>query len=99
MLPLSEKYLLFQYKRAWFVTFMWISQKIFYFYVYGFTTILKSLTDKKNFLKIKAAVVNKMEDSFEIEDNIDFHEVGPTDLQILMVASKICHSDETLAQQ
>jgi len=22
MLPLSEKYLLFQYKRAWFVTFM-----------------------------------------------------------------------------
>ncbi|WP_370466795.1 hypothetical protein [Lactobacillus juensis] len=47
-------------------------------------------------MKIKAAVVNKMEDSFEIEDNIDFHEVGPTDLQILMVASKICHSDETL---
>lgn len=47
-------------------------------------------------MKIKAAVVNKMEDSFEIEDNIDFHEVGSTDLQILMVASEICHSDETL---
>ena len=47
-------------------------------------------------MKIKAAVVKKMGDPFEIEDNIDLHEVGPTDLQIHMVASGICHSDEAL---
>lgn len=47
-------------------------------------------------MKIKAAVVQKMGSQFEIEDDIDLHEVGPTDLQIHMVATGICHSDEAL---
>lgn len=47
-------------------------------------------------MKIKAAVVPKVGAQFEIRDNIDLHEVGPTDLQIHMVASGICHSDEAI---
>ncbi len=47
-------------------------------------------------MKIKAAVVEKMGANFTIKDNIDLHEVGPTDLQIHMVASGICHSDEAI---
>lgn len=47
-------------------------------------------------MKIKAAVVNEVGDPFEIKDDIELHEVGPTDLQIHMVASGICHSDEAI---
>lgn len=47
-------------------------------------------------MKIKAAVVSEVGAQFEIRDNIDLHEVGPTDLQIHMVASGICHSDEAI---
>lgn len=47
-------------------------------------------------MKIKAAVVEEVGAPFEIKDNIDLHEVGPTDLQIHMVASGICHSDEAI---
>lgn len=47
-------------------------------------------------MKIKAAVVPEVGAQFEIRDNIDLHEVGPTDLQIHMVASGICHSDEAI---
>lgn len=43
-------------------------------------------------MKIKAAVVKEVGDPFEIKDDIELHEVGPTDLQIHMVASGICHS-------
>lgn len=53
--------------------------------------------DKEGFsMKIKAAVVPEVGAQFEIRDNIDLHEVGPTDLQIHMVASGICHSDEAI---
>ena len=34
-------------------------------------------------MKIKAAVVEEVGAPFEIKDNIDLHEVGPTDLQII----------------
>lgn len=47
-------------------------------------------------MKISAAVVNKKGDPFAIKDNIELHKVGPTDLQIHMVASGICHSDEAI---
>ena len=47
-------------------------------------------------MKIKAAVVPEVGAQFEIRDNIDLHEVGPTDLQVHMVASGICHSDEAI---
>lgn len=47
-------------------------------------------------MKISAAVVEKMGDPFVIKDNIDLAEMGPTDLQIKMVASGICHSDEAI---
>ena len=47
-------------------------------------------------MKIKAAVVPEVGAQFEIRDNIDLHEVGPTDLQIHMVASGISHSDEAI---
>ena len=47
-------------------------------------------------MKIKAAVVPEVGAQFEIRDNIDLYEVGPTDLQIHMVASGICHSDEAI---
>ncbi len=47
-------------------------------------------------MKIKAAVVPEVGAQFEIRDNIALHEVGPTDLQIHMVASGICHSDEAI---
>ena len=33
-------------------------------------------------MKIKAAVVEKMGDPFVIKDDIDLHEVGPTDVQV-----------------
>lgn len=47
-------------------------------------------------MKIKAAVVPEVGAQFEIHDKVDLHEVGPTDLQIHMVASGICHSDEAI---
>lgn len=47
-------------------------------------------------MKIKAAVVEKMGDPFVIKDDIELHEVGPTDVQVHMVASGICHSDEAI---
>ncbi|SEM34326.1 aryl-alcohol dehydrogenase [Ligilactobacillus sp. WC1T17] len=47
-------------------------------------------------MKIKAAVVEEKGQPFTIKDDIELHDVGPTDLQIHMVASGICHSDEAL---
>lgn len=47
-------------------------------------------------MKIKAAVVKEMGAPFEIKDDIELHKVGPTDLQIHMIASGICHSDEAI---
>lgn len=47
-------------------------------------------------MKIKAAVVEKMGDPFVIKDDIELHDVGPTDVQVHMVASGICHSDEAI---
>lgn len=47
-------------------------------------------------MKIKAAVVKKVGAPFEIKDDVELHDVGPTDLQIHMVASGICHSDEAI---
>lgn len=40
-------------------------------------------------MKIKAAVVEKMGDPFVIKDDIELHDVGPTDVQVHMVASGI----------
>lgn len=47
-------------------------------------------------MKITAAVVKEQGAPFTLEDDIELHEVGPTDLQIHMVASGICHSDEAI---
>lgn len=47
-------------------------------------------------MKIKVAVVEKKGDPFVIKDDIDLHEVGPTEVQVHMVASRICHSDEAI---
>ena len=47
-------------------------------------------------MKIKAAVVKEVGAPFEIKDDVELHDVGPTDLQIHMVASGICHSDEAI---
>lgn len=49
-------------------------------------------------MKIKAAVVTDVGQEFEIREDIELHGVGPTDLQIHMVASGICHSDEAIRQ-
>ena len=40
-------------------------------------------------MKMKAAVVEKMGDPFVIKDDIELHDVGPTDVQVHMVASGI----------
>ena len=47
-------------------------------------------------MKIKAAVVKEVGAPFEIKDDVELHDIGPTDLQIHMVASGICHSDEAI---
>lgn len=47
-------------------------------------------------MKIKAAVVEKQNADFEIHDDIELTDMGPDDLQVHMVASGICHSDEAL---
>lgn len=47
-------------------------------------------------MKIKAAVVEKKGDPFVIKDDVELAEMGPQDLQIHMVASGICHSDEAI---
>lgn len=47
-------------------------------------------------MKIKAAVVKEVGAPFEIKDDVELHDVGPMDLQIHMVASGICHSDEAI---
>ena len=47
-------------------------------------------------MKIKAAVVEKKGDPFVIKDDIELHDVGPTDVQVHMVSSGICHSDEAI---
>ncbi|MCI5775579.1 MAG: NAD(P)-dependent alcohol dehydrogenase [Aerococcus sp.] len=49
-------------------------------------------------MKIKAAVVPEVGADFEIHDNVELHDVGPTDLRVHMVASGICHSDEAIRQ-
>ncbi len=47
-------------------------------------------------MKIKAAVVEKQNDPFVIKDDIELAPMGPDDIQVHMVASGICHSDEAL---
>lgn len=47
-------------------------------------------------MKIKAAVVEKENGPFVIKDDVELHELGPTDLQVHMVASGICHSDKAI---
>lgn len=47
-------------------------------------------------MKIKAAVVDKVNDPFVIKDDIELAEMKATDLQIKMVATGICHSDEAI---
>ncbi|RRG08716.1 MAG: NAD(P)-dependent alcohol dehydrogenase [Lactobacillus sp.] len=47
-------------------------------------------------MKIKAAVVDKKGDQFAIRDDIELAEMQPDDIQVKMVASGICHSDEAL---
>jgi len=47
-------------------------------------------------MKIKAAVVDKVNDPFVIKNDIELAAMTPTDLQIKMVASGICHSDEAI---
>ncbi|MFD1672334.1 NAD(P)-dependent alcohol dehydrogenase [Agrilactobacillus yilanensis] len=47
-------------------------------------------------MKIKAAVVEKKGAPFVIKNDIELAEMGPDDVQVHMVASGICHSDEAL---
>lgn len=47
-------------------------------------------------MKIKAAVVQEKNDPFEIRNDIELAELHPDDVQVHMVASGICHSDEAL---
>lgn len=47
-------------------------------------------------MKITAAVVDKQNAPFAIRDDIELAEMGPDDIQVHMVASGICHSDEAL---
>ena len=47
-------------------------------------------------MKIKAAVVEKQGDPFVIKDDIELAQMGPDDVQVHMVATGICHSDEAL---
>lgn len=47
-------------------------------------------------MKIKAAVVEQKGAPFKIKDDIELADMQPDDLQIHMVASGICHSDEAL---
>lgn len=47
-------------------------------------------------LRIKAAVVDKKGAPFEIRDDIELGPLQSDDLQVHMVASGICHSDEAL---
>ena len=47
-------------------------------------------------MKIKAAVVAEKGANFEIKDDIELAEMQADDIQVHMVASGICHSDEAL---
>ncbi|MDC9284308.1 alcohol dehydrogenase catalytic domain-containing protein, partial [Clostridioides difficile] len=47
-------------------------------------------------MKIKAAVVEKQNADFTIKDDIELAPMGAGDIQVHMVASGICHSDEAL---
>ena len=47
-------------------------------------------------MKIKAAVVDEKGADFKIRDDVELAPMGPDDLQVHMVASGICHSDEAL---
>lgn len=47
-------------------------------------------------MRIKAAVVDKKGDSFEMRDDVELAPMQADDLQIHMVATGICHSDEAL---
>ncbi len=45
-------------------------------------------------MKIKAAVVDEKGADFKIRDDVELAPMGPDDLQVHMVASGICHSDQ-----
>lgn len=47
-------------------------------------------------MKISAAVVEKKGDPFVIKDDVELADMGPQDIQVHMVASGICHSDEAI---
>ena len=47
-------------------------------------------------MKIKAAIVDQKGAKFDIRDDVELADMQPDDLQIHMVASGICHSDEAL---
>lgn len=47
-------------------------------------------------MKIKAAVVDKKGSDFQIKDDIELADMQEDDIQVRMVASGICHSDEAL---
>ncbi|KGH90645.1 NAD(P)-dependent alcohol dehydrogenase [Oenococcus oeni] len=47
-------------------------------------------------MKIKAAVIPKVGDKFEIKDDVELADMNDDELQVKVVASGICHSDEAL---
>ena len=47
-------------------------------------------------MKIRAAVVEQKDAPFVIHDDIELADMQPDDIQVHMVASGICHSDEAL---
>ena len=50
-------------------------------------------------MKIKAAIVDKKGAKFDIRDDVELAELQPDDLQIHMVATGICHSDEAIRKE
>lgn len=47
-------------------------------------------------MQVKAAVVNKKGDKFQIKNDLELHSLTSTDVQVHVVASGICHSDEAI---
>ena len=47
-------------------------------------------------MRVKAAVVSEKGADFEVKDDVELAEMQPDDIQVKVVATGICHSDEAL---
>lgn len=46
-------------------------------------------------MKIKAAAIEKGKSPFVIKNDVELHDLEPTNLQVHMVISGICHFDDS----